>query len=412
MKQTLNKPLLFTLMLITFLDIGNFFMPMPIYTPLFLHTSFLQGFSHQAISIMLGILIACYGIAQLFGGPIFGELSDQYGRKKVLSFALLLATFGSILAGFSLTISSLSLVYISRLLIGFSSGTISVVLAVTADKSNDADRAKNLGYVVMGAAIGAIIGPIIGGHLVKAYNISWLSYATPFYCMSILYFITLLLLFKLLSTDKPAREKSRIHIFTGFQNTVLAFRYSKLLRYLVLMGLFYQIGTESFYLAAPIIAVKKFHFLSAMISNYFILQGVVSVFACLFINKYLSKHFSSSKIYLANLLLIIISFIILLLANSRLSFYLPFLGLGIGGTLCWIHTNNLFSQAVDETKQGLIFGVSQALWSLGGIIGSLLVGLIAAIHYQASVLLLIIAEIFSLIMILLVIKIMGQTDKN
>src|SRR5579872_4149731 len=158
MQSSLRKSLLIAFILAVFLDIGNFFMPMPIYTPLFLHSSFLQGSSHELRATMLGILISCYGIAQIFGGPLFGELSDQHGRKKILLTSLGASAIGCLLGGISLTIGSISLVYISRLLIGLSSGTIAVVFALAADYSNDNDRAKNLGYINIGISIGATLG--------------------------------------------------------------------------------------------------------------------------------------------------------------------------------------------------------------------------------------------------------------
>lgn len=135
--MTIKKTLLFTMMLAVFLDVGNFFMPMPVYTPLFFHSSFLSGYSHEAISILLGVLVACYGFAQLFGGPFFGDLSDQYGRKKILILSLVLSTLGCILGGISLSTNNLFLVFISRLIIGFASGTISIILhsqQITAPK--------------------------------------------------------------------------------------------------------------------------------------------------------------------------------------------------------------------------------------------------------------------------------------
>jgi MFS family permease len=82
MERHLSKSLLLTLMLAVFLDVANFFMPIPVFTPLLLHTPFLHGFSQSSKPLILGGLMACYGLAQLLGGPIFGELSDQHGRKK------------------------------------------------------------------------------------------------------------------------------------------------------------------------------------------------------------------------------------------------------------------------------------------------------------------------------------------
>lgn len=79
--------------------------------------------------------------------------------------------------------------------------------------------------------------------------------------------------------------------------------------------------------------------------------------------------------------------------------------------MCWVHTNNIFSKLVDESEQGLIMGVSQAMWSIGGLVSSLVVGLMAAVHYMATGILLIGAEIVSLIMVILVIQALRKTDK-
>jgi len=107
MKETIKKPLLYTLMLSVFLDVANFFMPIPIYTPLFLKTTFLQDISPSTKAVMLGSLIACYGFMQLFSGPIFGDLSDKYDRKKILSLSLILSTFSCLLNGWILRSSTL-----------------------------------------------------------------------------------------------------------------------------------------------------------------------------------------------------------------------------------------------------------------------------------------------------------------
>ncbi len=385
MQEIINKPLLFTLMLAVFLDVANFFMPTAIYTPLFLHTSFLQGISSSTKAIMLGGLIACYGFMQFFSGPIFGELSDKYGRRKILTLSLMLTTFSCLLSGLSLSLGSIKLIYISRLLLGFSSGTIAIVFAIVADNSCNNNRVKNLGYITAGTSLGAILGPFIGGYLISSPKLSWFGYATPFYSMVIPCLINLFLLRKFLLVNSTKSPQKKIHLLSGFKNIYNIIIRSTSLYSLILMVLLFQLSCESFYLAAPIIAVQRFHLSPGMIGNHFFLQGITAILISLFINKYLSKYFSSSNIFLINIFLLFNCFILLSIAKSAFVFYLPFLGVGSFGTLCWIHSNNLFSQAVNENEQGLIFGVSQALWAFASIFGSIVVGLSAAIHYVFSV---------------------------
>jgi len=91
-------------------------------------------------------------------------------------------------------------------------------------------------------------------------------------------------------------------------------------------------------------------------------------------------------------------------SGSSALFWAAFLLFGAGGMLCWVHTNNIFSSLVDESEQGLIMGVSQAMWSIGGLSSALIVGLIASVHYKATGFLLITTEIASFIMMLFVIR--------
>ena len=163
-ERSLDRRLLLILIFVVFLDICNFFLPVPVYTPLFIHGSFIHGVSESTAMILLGVLVSCFGLAQLFGGPLFGELSDQYGRKKILLIALIIGMFGTLLAAISLTTGIVPLIYISRLIIGFSSGTIGVSYAVAADFSKGTELSKNIGLISLGPTFAAAIGPLIGGH--------------------------------------------------------------------------------------------------------------------------------------------------------------------------------------------------------------------------------------------------------
>ncbi len=412
MQNNLNKYLLFTLMLAVFLDVGNFFMPIPIYTPLFLHSQFLLGYPQATKAIMLGYLMACYGFAQLIGGPIFGELSDQYGRKKILTLSLILSVISCLLSGISLTLGSISLIYISRCLLGLSSGTIAVVFAISADYSSNIDRAKNLGYITGSTSLGAVLGPALGGHLASSRFFSWFGYATPFYIMAIPYLINIFLVKIFLPPEQAKSQPKKIYFFAGFYNIYQTIKRSTTLGNLVFMVFLFQMACESFYLSGPIIALEKFHLLPAEIGNHFLIQGIIGIITSIVINKYLSKHFSSIKLFLVNILLLAFSFIFLAITNSSLIFYIPFVGVGLFGTLCWIHSNNLFSQLVSEGEQGFIFGVSQALWAIASVIGPIIVGFITTINYIFSFILPISFGISSFLAAIILIVIMYKKVRN
>ncbi|EKD91962.1 MAG: hypothetical protein ACD_29C00270G0004 [uncultured bacterium] len=230
------------------------------------------------------------------------------------------------------------------------------------------------------------------------------AFSYPFYFMALVYLANIFLLIKVLPFDLPSKKQGkRIHIFTAFQNITIAMKRSRYLCLMILMALFFQIGTESFYLAAPIVAVRQFVMTPPMIANYFIGFGIVGAITSWWLNKVVSHIWSTRAICAYSIILYFIGISSFIIVHNKISFFIPFFSVAIFGVLAWIHTNNLFSQAVDSTEQGLILGVSQSLWSMGGMLGTFLVGIIDAVHQVSvpylPVLFIAISSIFAVLML-------------
>lgn len=117
-----------------------------------------------ATAAMVGALIASFSVAQLLAAPVWGWLSDRYGRRPAILVGLLLSTFAYIIFAFA---NSIWLLFLSRLVQGLGGGTIGVVQAYVSDVSEPKDRAKMLGWLSAVTSLGAVIGPAIGSILVK-----------------------------------------------------------------------------------------------------------------------------------------------------------------------------------------------------------------------------------------------------
>ncbi len=138
------------------------------------------------------------------------------------------------------------------------------------------------------------------------------------------------------------------------------------------------------------------------ISNYFIIFGIVSAVTSWWLNSMINRYYKNSlSICLICIALYIVTMAFLIFANNKFLFVIPFVGIGIFGVLAWVHLNNIFSQAVDEKEQGLIFGISQATWSLGGLIGTFLVGLTSAVHEKVTAATPVFFEVLALITMIL-----------
>lgn len=124
-------------------------------------------------------LISAYALTQFLCAPIVGNLSDKYGRRRVLLFSLL---------GFGIDYLFLALapsygwLFIGRIIAGLTGASITTATAYIADVSTNETRAKNFGMVGAAFGLGFIIGPLIGG-LLSGWGIRAPFYAAAGLCL-------------------------------------------------------------------------------------------------------------------------------------------------------------------------------------------------------------------------------------
>ena len=111
---------------------------------------------------MAGWIVASYAIGQLIATPIWGRLSDRYGRKLVL--AICAASTMVAFLGLAFAYDSLTL-FVSRFIGGLAGGLFSVSQAWVADTTTPKNRAKGMGIMGAGISLGFITGPFVGGLL-------------------------------------------------------------------------------------------------------------------------------------------------------------------------------------------------------------------------------------------------------
>lgn len=116
----------------------------------------------QASPTSIGLALGIYGLTQALLQLPFGLLSDRFGRKRIITFGLILFALGSVVAALAHTIEG---IIIGRALQG--SGAIgSTLIAFMADLTREEQRSKAM--AMMGMMIGLsfslalILGPVIG----------------------------------------------------------------------------------------------------------------------------------------------------------------------------------------------------------------------------------------------------------
>ncbi len=107
----------------------------------------------------VGFLVSSYAIAQLLSAPLWGRVSDRYGRRPALLIGLGASAIAYVIFGYATT---LWLLLLSRLVQGAGGGTVGVIQAYVADASEPEKRARSLGWLSAATNLGVMIGPVIG----------------------------------------------------------------------------------------------------------------------------------------------------------------------------------------------------------------------------------------------------------
>jgi multidrug resistance protein len=109
--------------------------------------------------LIVGVLVSSYAVAQLISAPLWGRVSDHYGRRPALLIGLAFSAVAYVVFSFAVSVTMLLL---SRLVAGAGGGTTGVIQAYVADSSEPENRARSLGWISAATNLGVAVGPVLG----------------------------------------------------------------------------------------------------------------------------------------------------------------------------------------------------------------------------------------------------------
>jgi len=344
-----NRAML-TLVLSILVDVFGYSMVLPLLPEI--------GKVFGASDFLIGILISSNAFSALIFGPIWGKLSDKFGRKPIL----LISQIGTGVAFLLLALSnSIEMIFFSRIFDGIFGGQLPVIRAYIADITTPETRSSKIGRIMVGNTLGMILGPSIGGLL------GVLNWRFPGLFASGLSIINIILTIKVLVESMPkqritdlkeemTRKRASPEGSGKIWNKELILRFSQLF----LLSFTTIMLTSSLALVLD----ERYGADALGIGSVMTVAGIIGIFYGGFLLKFLIKKMGEKRIFLTGLIFLIVSFIFYpyLYEFWMLYAFIPLFMFSMAFLMPLIQSN--ITKAVDPDRQGKISGYGTNIQSI------------------------------------------------
>jgi len=315
----------------------------------------------------LGLLVASYALMRLIFAPIWGSLSDRFGRKPILMIGVFGYAVAMLLFGLA---TELWMLFAARILSGIlSSATAPTTMAYVGDSTSEEQRGGGMGTLGAAIGLGMILGPGLGGWLAGD------SLSLPFFLAAGLSLLAVFLILFLLPESLPSGQRQK----TGGKISILDTRelWQALLSpigILLVLAFLLAGGMTVFYGVFGLYALERFNYGTEEVGIILMVIGLVSAVGQGALAGPATRRFGEITVMKGGLLASVLGFGLMLLANSFITLLLT--------TGFFILTTALLTPAITAmtskratSQQGVAMGLSNSAMSLGRIVGPLLGGI-------------------------------------
>lgn len=333
---------------------------------------------YGASPFVVGSIFMVFSFCQLVSGPYLGDLSDRWGRKRVLLLSQLGTFIGFLILGFAET---LWLIFLARIIDGVTAGNITVAQAAISDVTEPHERAKSFALIGISFGLGFLVGPAISGYLAKY------GYHYPVFAAAGLSLLSILATQFLLPAYRPsvpaervAERKLRIGDWSHYFKYFARPRLGELLLQFFCFAFSFGLFLSGFALFAE----RRFSFGPEQVGYTYAYAGFLGLIVQGGMLGRLVKAFGEWKLSVAAFLLSFLGYLFLGLSDSYLGLMLACTVFSFGHSCIRPALTSLISQQADKTEQGVVLGLTQSLNSVATIMTPLIGGILIQYSYLTA----------------------------
>lgn len=355
--------------MVLFIDGLGISIALPLYVDLFLipKYSILEFSATQRVrNIIYGLSLVSFSLGMFIASPILGQLSDKYGRKKILALSLAGTIGGYIISAVGVALRSPTLFIIGRIIDGLSAGSIPIAQAAISDISTESNKAGNLGLILFAVTSGYVLGPICAEIFSKIIS---QSLTAPFYAIAFLSVVSLLFLLPMKETAIISKHK-KIEWATSVSIFSILKKARKAALPIIAFLCFQLCWTIYFQFSPHLLAEIGYsditaHILACIGSGMALSFCFLTRFFQSRLNPEAGSKFAMTIMFMALLSHFIFPFSYI---TCFMASFLAAIGYGLGYSFLLVS----ISQKVSNDVQGLIMGVSASMSALSSVSTALL----------------------------------------
>lgn len=329
---------------------------------------------------VVGLLAASFPVAQLVSSPIWGYVSDRYGRRPALLVGLGASAFAYIVFGFA---HAVWLLFLSRFVQGLGGGTTGVVQAYVADTMLPKERAKALGWLSAATSAGVLFGPGIGSFM------NHFGDAVPGVFASFLVLVNVAFAWRWLPESRWAQAgvtrtasggpRPSVTLREAVRNIVqpAARVLADPMRPVSLLIWIYAFAMLAFNALPPVFSLylaDRFGITTDQIGYFFMVFGAVGVLMRIGPVGWFNAKLGEVRTMQVGTLLLLAGFVLVPLAPSLPAFIVAQILLPLGTALLFPANSALVSHRAHHDEIGVTMGVQQTYRGIAAILGPVYAG--------------------------------------